>query len=290
MIGRYAVFLRKAIELGKPIFPEAFVIDDATLEEIRGRNPNAKLESLQSIKKANGPWHWSGQYLNDPVDQESVEFKQVWFHPLLLNDTLGRKLEAARCVASLDPAFRLKQRNDFSGIVVSKTTDDNNVYILEAKQIKVNPERLLAEIFRLHSIYHFTVLIVETAQAQLLLLPLLRQEMKRLNVFFMISEISPGSDDNKGARIRGLIPHYAAGRIYHAAGCEDLETQLTEFPRNAHDDIIDALAYQIPHWKVPGGESKPKKVEVEGSWDWWKKQAHKKSMRLGKLFNDFRRK
>jgi hypothetical protein len=30
-----------------------------------------------------------------------------------------------------------------------------------------------------------------------------------------------------------------------------LEEQLIEFPKGAHDDIIDAMAYQVKYWKAP---------------------------------------
>lgn len=288
-LGRYAVYLRKAIEGGKPVFPEAFVLTDAELQEAKNRSSTVKLESLEYLKKDNGPWRWAGQYQNDPVDQDSVEFKTAWFHPIVFNEGLTNNLASARTILSLDPAFRLKQHNDFSGLVLSKTTKDNNVYLLEAKQIKVNPALLIDEVFRLYDIYKFSTLIVETAQAQLLMLDLLRDAMKKRNVFFMTEEVSPGSTDNKTARIRGLIPHYAAGRIHHVEGLIDLEAQLTEFPRNNHDDIIDALAWQIPFWKVPGSESVSVKKEVVGDWNWWKKQAHKKPLRMGQLFGDLPR-
>ncbi len=289
-IGRYSVYLRKAIENGLPVFPEAFVLTDEELEERKRVDPNVKLESLQNVKNNNG-YYWSGQYLNDPVDQDSVEFKQSWFSRMVITDELSVKLRNANVTLSIDPAFRLKQHNDFSGIVVTATTIDNNVYVLEAKQLKVNPERLLDEVFRLITVYHPQRVIVETAQAQLLLSGLIRDEMKKRNLFFFLEEISPGSDDNKAARIRGLIPHYSNFRIFHAEGLQDLEAQLTEFPRNSHDDIIDALAYQIPFWKAPGKEYvKPEGIR-EYSGEWWAQRKHRKSepIRLKSLFKDIRR-
>jgi predicted phage terminase large subunit-like protein len=226
--------------------------------------------------------------MNDPVDQDSVEFKKTWFG--VTTEHHKAQYTKAKTVLSLDPAFRLKQYNDYNGLVLTKVLPNNDVCILYAEQLKLNPDRLVYEIFRLYERYRFDLLVVETAQAQILLVSLLRDEMKRRNVYFVIDEINPGTTDSKAARIRGLIPHYANGRIYHAPGLQDLENQLTEFPRNSHDDIIDALAYQIPHWTAPGADAKPKPVIQEGSWDWWKRStANRGQPRLRSLFSDFRR-
>lgn len=288
MIGRYAVYLRKAVEERKPIFTEAFVLTDVELEKLKETDPRCKFESLQTLRITNG-YNWSGQYLNDPVDQDTVEFKKDWFKALVTSDDLSLKLATAKIVLSIDPAFRLKQHNDFSGLCLTATTKDNLVYVLEAKQAKVNPTGLLEEIFRLVGIYKPSTVVLETAQAQLLLSQLIQDEMRKRNLFFYIEEISPGSEDNKAARIRGLIPHYASGRIIHAAGLQDLEAQLSEFPRNSHDDIIDALAYQIPYWLAPGKDSVVTQERLRpGSWEWWKQDTKSKPLRLQKLFRDIR--
>lgn len=291
-LGQYDVFLRQAMEPDKngtlqPVFPEAFVGTDEDLDAILMANENAALESLETVRRINSSWKWAGQYMNDPTDQDAVEFRRQWYRGITKEQI--DSFSGAKTILSLDPAFRLKQHNDFSGVVVTKTLPNNEVCVLHAEQIKVNPERLIAEIFRLYEKYRFDLMILETAQAQLLMTELLRQEMKRKNLWFLIHEISPGSTDNKAARIRGLIPHYANARIFHAPGLMDLEAQLTEFPRNAHDDIIDALAYQIPHWQAPSGPAKPVLPEQEGSYEWWKKRASKKPMnRLQSLFRDMR--
>lgn len=292
-LGRYDVHLRQAIELdseGQPraIFPEAYVRTDAELSEILKANPDAPFESLETVRRTNASWKWSGQYMNDPVDQDAVEFKNVWFKPI--TEQQGASFNIAKTFLSLDPAFRLKQHNDFSGLVVTKVLPTNDVCVVHAEAIKVNPERLVAEVFRLFRAYRFDLLIVESTQAQLLLTNLLRIEMRRTDTFFLMHEAGEGNQDSKPARIRGLIPRYANGQIFHAPGLMDLEAQLSEFPRNAHDDIIDALAYQVPFWVAPTELKEKPRPTVEYSWDWWKAQkSRKQATQLGSLFKDFKR-
>jgi predicted phage terminase large subunit-like protein len=74
--------------------------------------------------------------------------------------------------------------------------------------------------------------------------------MRRRNVFLPIVELK--AEKSKEERIRGLIPRYANGAIYHLTQCphrSEMEEEFIRFPRGRHDDIIDALAYgmQIAH-------------------------------------------
>jgi phage terminase large subunit-like protein len=50
----------------------------------------------------------------------------------------------------------------------------------------------------------------------------------------------------KETKIRGLIPRYEAGDIFHITGfCDDVEQELMRFPNSEHDDCADSLAYQL---------------------------------------------
>lgn len=187
---------------------------------------------------------------------------------------------------SLDPAFREKQRNDFSGIVVTKRLKNGLIYVLEAKQLKVGPDKLIEEVFRLVNTYKPRKLIVETVQAQLLLGPLFRNKMRETGVFFTIEEAKSSSTE-KEARIRGLIPYYANGQILHAPNLSDLEGQLLEFPRGIHDDIIDSFAYQQYDWKAPSAQKATKPAEKTGTWNWWSKRPQMGKKVDGQMKNLF---
>jgi hypothetical protein len=51
---------------------------------------------------------------------------------------------------------------------------------------------------------------------------------------------------NKEARIKNrLSPLFENGVIYLKRGMRELETELTTFPYGRHDDLIDALAWQV---------------------------------------------
>lgn len=268
------------------IFPEAFCMTED--ERIAALEKGLKLESIERLKKTNRQKFY-GQYLNDPLDEEMLEFKRDWFQSFTPSPELSAKLQQVPALISVDPAFRLKQHADFTGLVVSKTLADNNVYLLEAKGIKVTPKGLVDEIFNLVRTYgNVYKVLVETVTSQIMLMDLLQAEMAKRNVYFIIEEVKPDSNEIKAVRIRNLIPHYANRRIFHAPHLVQLEEQLIEFPKGAHDDIIDALAYQVKYWRAPF-ENMPEPTAPQGSYAWWHKKITKRPNVMGKLFNDFRR-
>ena len=188
----------------------------------------------------------------------------------------------------VDPAFTLKQTNDFAGLIVTRITSEGIIYILEALKLKVDPHDLINEIFRIHVLYPKIVkTFIETTAAQIMLATLLRKEMIKRGKFFTIEEYVPSTREKKATRIRGLIPYYAAGAIVHRMGLNDLENELLEFPRNTHDDLIDALSQGVTVWRPPTKKHEHK-IE-EGSFDWWIKEKLDKPrmMRVGQgLFRD----
>lgn len=273
----FDVYIRRAVERDKAIFPSKFKLDGPD-DDVVG------IKSLAQLRISKGDYEYSCQYLNDPIDESTVEFKRHWIREFEWSDELVEKLQKATTTLSVDPAFRLKETNDFSGLVLTKVTPDNTVYILEAQAKKINAKQLVEEIFKLVTTYRPTRILVETVSAQILLVELLRDEMKRRNDYFVIDEVQPNTKETKAMRIRGLVPHYANGRILHRPGLFDLETQLLEFPRGIHDDILDALAYQVPYWKA-GSVSTPVKSN-EGTYGWWQKHTPKLKNPSANLFKD----
>lgn len=284
--GGFDIYLRKVVEEGKPIFPAAFVMTERErLDRIKA-NARDKVESIERLKKTNQT-KFFGQYLNDPLDEANLEFKREWMQVFDPTPELMGRLAPIPTLISIDPAFKLHQHSDDTGIVVTKTDDKNNVYVLDAKGIKVNPQMLVEEIFRIADMYQpVHKVLIETVTSQIMLMDLLQNEMRQRNKFFVLEEVKPQNNENKPTHIRSLIPHYANRRIFHAPHLYDLEEQLLSFPKGAHDDIIDALAYQVKYWRSFEKTPPPQQMK-DGSYEWWRQRAHK-PRRMGSLFNDLR--
>jgi len=281
----YDAYIRKGLENNKPIFKEIVRWDK---EKENLAKEGVDVESLETLKRAMSPLFFSGQIMNDPLYDELIEFKREWVTRFERTQELLAILQDAPAILSVDPAFRQKQTNDFSGLAVTKKAKNGLIYVVEAKQIKVNPKQLIDEIFKLVEIYKPYKVIIETVAAQIMLLDLLRNRMRETGHFFTIEETKTSTIETKAMRIRGLIPYYANGQILHAPGLSDLENQLLEFPRGMHDDILDALAYHQKEWKVVKTE-KAREEEKPYTWNWWSKQpamGRKVPQDMRKLFGD----
>lgn len=274
------VYIRRAVENGKPIFPEKFVLTDQERDErlAQGR----KAESIEQLQRDLIPSEMAALYFNDPTSSDAIEFKPGWFQPI---DTSKQNIHEGLTLLSLDPAFRLKQTNDFSGIVVSRVTPKGEIFILEAQQKKLNANDLISHVFELVQTYNVNKVVVETVAAQIVLLDLFRNKMQQSGKYFVLEEIKLDTSETKAMRIRSLIPFYANLKIWHMPGLKELEAQLIEFPRGLHDDMIDALAHSIPYWKAPHKIAAYDSMKP-GTFAWWKKQA-RTAPRQERLFDDF---
>lgn len=280
---KFDSYLRRAEENGKAIFDKEYCRTDKEQEVLAGLGIHKK--SLETLKR--NPSQYASQMNNDPLDDDLIEFKRDWFIRLDRTPEVMAKLQHVAPLLSIDPAFRLKQTNDFSGIAVTKALLDGTVYVLEAKQMKINAAQLVEEIFRLVNIYKPYKVLIETVSAQVLLVDLLKNEMKKRHTWFVIDEVKSNTTETKAMKIRGLVEFYSNGRIYHMGSLVDLEGQLLEFPRGTHDDIIDALSQQIPFWKY-SHTPKTKDTEKEFTWNWWASKSHRPKSGIQKLFNDLK--
>jgi len=276
------VYLRQAVENNKIIFPGKFC---RFCEEHKNNEP---LKCLECLRKAKTPHSFSSQYMNDPIDSDAVEFKTEWLQKFEFTTELVQMLNSTAAIMSIDPAVTTNTSSDFTGICVCKMLPGNKVYVLEAMQKKMSPPQLIDEVFKLRATYKIHKVLLETNSAQFIFLSAFKQEMIKRRDFFTIEEVKSSTRDTKAMRIRGMIPFYANGLVFHRPGLSELEYQLIQFPRNTHDDIIDALAHQVPYWKKGADAVKPKDIAPYGSLNWWKKQdaGKKKSSQFERIFGD----
>lgn len=199
---------------------------------------------LRSRYKSKGPYEFSSQYLNDPVPDESAVFQRAWLKYILLADWRGRHVNR---IMTVDPAMSLSKEADFTGIIITEVDEYGSILVRHIDKIKVNPNELINHLFFLYDQFHPSVIGIEMVAFQKTLQYSINEEMKRRRKFLPIKEISP-QDRTKVERIKALQPLYANGKILHSKEVRNLnflEDELTRFPRGKHDDLIDALSYQL---------------------------------------------
>lgn len=208
------------------------------------------LENLLKTKGDIGVYEWSSLYQQDPLNQESQEFKKDMFK-YKTKDEVAQK--QTTCWITIDPAVKEKDSADFTGTVINRVDIDNNWYIKSTKK-RINSAKLVDHIFNLWTNERPQAIGIEETTYYDAIYPFLKMEMIRKNVFPVIYGLKHHGV-NKELRIRGLLPRYEAGKIYHVQGeCDMLEEEMVRFPKGKNDDQIDALAYQDQIVQAPKKE------------------------------------
>jgi predicted phage terminase large subunit-like protein len=205
---------------------------------------------LDSIKRAQGPYVFANQYLNEIIPTELQSFKREW---LVYYNSLPSSIHNFMFI---DPAISQADSADFTGVVVVAVDADKRWYVRYARRHKITPPQIIELIFALAKEFDPQIIGIEDVAYQKALLYFMDEEMRRRNVLLPIKGVKPPTDRNKQMRILGaLVPRFFSGTVMLNRGLTDLELELLKFPRGSHDDLIDALAaveyiyYPPPHEK-----------------------------------------
>jgi len=201
------------------------------------------LEALESIKKTIGIRDWAALYQQNPVAGEAQEFREEWFRTW---ETLPKGL---RVFTTVDPAISKKKSADDTCIMTCGISADRKIFILEYTVGKMNPTELIEELWKHYDKYNPEKVGIEATAYQQSIIHYLSQDMKAKQRFFLIEPLNFRTD--KHARVRGLLPFYQHGQIYHPFDSEKLDEQLRRFPAGRKDDIVDCLASQLELLKTP---------------------------------------
>lgn len=210
---------------GEPIFPQKFSKD-----------------YIRQLKEEKGSYEFNAQYNNDPISEEDSDFKREnlkWFFSHNLN------MKEGTIYITIDPAVSKEESADYTGIVVN-LVQDGAWKILEARRMKMNPTELVDEIFYLYRKYkeQLRMMGIEDIMYTKAIDYDLSRRMQETGEWFKIEKIKH-KNKAKEDRIRALIPLFERGNIELSERCQDLEEELTKFPASDHDDLLDALAYQL---------------------------------------------
>ena len=198
------------------------------------------LSNLLKTKGDIGTYEWSSLYQQNPINSETQEFKREMFHYVNEYELLEKR---TNCFITIDPAVKEKDSADYTGTIINRIDEENNWYIKANKQ-RINSAKLIDWIFELWTKERPESIGIEETTYLDAVYPFIRLEMIKRNIFPVIVSLKHHGT-NKELRIRGLIPRYEAGKIFHVKGqCDSLEDEMLRFPKGINDDAVDALAYQ----------------------------------------------
>lgn len=199
------------------------------------------LAELADIKKSLGPYEWEALYQQRPISSETQEFKPTWYK--YRTHTEVEQLKRKHRLLSIDTAVSKSASADFTGFC-DNLIDTENYWNIKAWKLKIAPDALIEMLFSLHLLNKYDRIGIEEGMYSLVIKPFLDKAQRERGIYLPIVPLKHNSTQ-KEVRIRGLIPPYAAGGIYHIEGeCSELEFEQAAFPNGKHDDVVDATAYQ----------------------------------------------
>ena len=243
-IPPFQLYERPAIEYGESIFPEEF-----------------DLQTLHDLELRQGPYIFSCQYLNAPVDPARTIIKPEWLQYIEdLKDTDLKKLYSqCSCYLIIDPAISQKRHGDYTGLILAYVDQHYDVYVEYADRQRISPDQMIDLVFNMVSLHNPNSVGIETVQFARALKYSMEQAMRDRKKWFYIQELQPNTHQTKEMRVRAsLQPLFAQRKVYIRKSQTALKDELLKFPLGDHDDVVDALAY-LPHmWTAGPGPYEPK--------------------------------
>lgn len=217
--------------------------------DVLGRQPGEALwpesfplKTLNKIKRAIGSYEWAAQYQQHPTPAEGSIVKYEW---LKRYDPL-RTPKFIKTVLSCDTAFKSTEFADPTAILVWGVTK-TDYYLLDVFCKRLEFPELKRAISGLCGKWNASACLVEDrASGQSLI-----QEFKRISPIPTIPVSTRNVD--KVTRFSSVSHYFESGNVLlptNASWLAEYETQITTFPYDKHDDMVDATS-QFLLWSKP---------------------------------------
>jgi len=198
-------------------------------------------ERLEAIRAGMGIFMFSMLYENTPLAKEFMSFNPDWFRYYEESELP----EEGESIVTIDPADPPtgKRGQDYTAIVSCKHTK-RGIFVRRYRHKRVSDKQMIDETFAVANEDGAVKIRIETNRYAHLAAGF-REEMKKRDKYYIIEEVKAKSV-SKETRIKNrLSPLFENGVIFIKRGMRELEGELTTFPYGRHDDLIDALAWQV---------------------------------------------
>lgn len=184
---------------------------------------------------------YSQEYLNIPIDESSTYFRRADFIPMREEDYK----KPVRYYITADLAISDKETADYSVFVVGAVDEDKRIQIRNVIRERMDGREIVDTLLMLQKLYDPEAVGIEEMQVSKAIGPFLREEMIRHNNYLSLLPLRHGGKD-KITRARSIQARM------RAQGCKFdkqgdwypiFEDELMRFPRDKHDDQVDAFSY-----------------------------------------------
>jgi predicted phage terminase large subunit-like protein len=204
--------------------------------------PEKKLkETRQQFIEQGEPEVYSREYLNRPIDEEFAYFKPDDFIEMEDKD----RNQHFKHYIGVDLAISESETADFSAFVVGAVDKDGMLYIVDVIRERLDGKEIVDCLFYLNNTYNPDLIVIEAGAIEKALGAFINTEMfEEGNSFLPLVKMTPVKD--KAYRARSIQARMRAKRVKFDTKADwfvDLQTEMVQFPKSPHDDMVDAMAY-----------------------------------------------
>lgn len=184
---------------------------------------------------------YSQEYLNVPIDESSTYFRRADFLPIREED----KTKNLLYYITADLAISEKERADYSVFIVAGVDEDKRIHIKNIIRDRLDGREIVDTLIALQRLYDPVAVGIEDMQVSKSIGPFLNEAMLTANVFLNLYPLKHGGKD-KLTRSRSIQARMRAKGVKFDKDSEwyqRFEDECMRFPRDKHDDQVDAFAY-----------------------------------------------
>jgi predicted phage terminase large subunit-like protein len=184
------------------------------------------------------PDMYSQEYLNYPIDESNSYFKRDDFLPI------EGKIPYLNYYAAADFAVSKKDRADYTVLAVVGVDSKGILHVVDIRRGRWDALEIVEEMFNVHKRYDPQLFIVEQGTIHNSIRPFLDMEMVKRRDYIRLHPMTPTKD--KITRARSLQARLRSGGVRFDKEAQwwlTLEDELIKFPKDRHDDQVDALSW-----------------------------------------------
>ena len=198
-----------------------------------------KLQRMDYVQQGLGDVY-SQEMLNIPLDVTDTFFKKSDFIAMKQDDHKRNLVYYATC----DLAVSQAQRADYSAFVVGGMDENGILYCKHIIKDRLDAKDIVDTILMIQKIYKPVLFGLEQGTIQKAIGPYLNEEMLKRGELISTVLLKPSGD--KLTRARSIQARMRSGACKFdkdADWYQNFEDELMRFPRDKHDDQVDAWAY-----------------------------------------------
>lgn len=190
---------------------------------------------------------YSQEFLNIPIDESTTFFKRKDFLPISEEELkqIRENKKHLNFYVTADLAISESEKADYTVFLIAGMDENKIIYLLEIVRERMDGKEIVDEIIDIHSAYKPEIFGIEDMQVTKSIGPFLKEEMLNRNQFPNILKLKTGNKD-KVSRAKSIQARMRIGGVKFNTNSEwfpEFQEELMKFPRDRHDDQVDAFAY-----------------------------------------------